>query len=102
MVYENAAHCHCSFTKGKYMKYVLFSYILQNVLQKSCSIWIKLPVLFSWSVCLHLPRFLLLCTGGRSFLVESFSFFFVPLQFLWSRAADDDGSAGSPLICCGP
>lgn len=25
MVYENAAHCHCSFTKGKYMKYVLFS-----------------------------------------------------------------------------
>lgn len=24
MVYENAAHCHCSFTKGKYTKNVLF------------------------------------------------------------------------------
>lgn len=40
-----------------------------------------LPVLFSWSVCLHLPRFLLLCTGGRSFLVESFSFFLFPSNF---------------------
>lgn len=41
-----------------------------------------LSVCLSLCLSLSLPHFLLLCTGGRSFPVESFSFFFVPLQLL--------------------